>query len=52
MQHFLKNVLTAILSRRKGYKVREDRFLYALGSAVPNPWLCNAVNIIDDATVR
>ncbi|XP_021937324.1 transcriptional adapter 1 isoform X4 [Zootermopsis nevadensis] len=51
VQHFLKNVLTAILGRRKGYKVREDHFLYAMGSAVPNPWLCNTMNIIDDVAV-
>lgn len=52
VQHFLKNVLTAVLVRRKGYKVRESHFLYAVGLTVPNPWLCNTVNITDDVTMR
>lgn len=50
VQHFLKNVLTAIFVRKKGYKVREDRFIYAVGSSVPNPWLCNTTNVMDDVT--
>jgi len=52
IQHFLKNVLTAILIRRKGYKVREGRFLYAVGLTVPNPWLCNTAHVVGDVTMR
>lgn len=52
VQYFLKNVLMSILSRKKGYKLRENRFMYSLGAAVPNPWLRNTVNIADDLFTR
>ncbi|PSN33516.1 Transcriptional adapter 1 [Blattella germanica] len=50
VQHFLKNVLMGILSRRKGYKLREGRVMYNLGSVVPNPWLRNTANMMVDNT--
>ncbi|KAJ9598826.1 hypothetical protein L9F63_026640, partial [Diploptera punctata] len=49
VQQFLKNILMTVLSRRKGYKLRENRFMYNLGTAVPNPWLRNTANIADDS---
>ncbi|KAJ9596834.1 hypothetical protein L9F63_012090, partial [Diploptera punctata] len=49
VQQFLKNILMTVLSRRKGYKLRENRFMYNLGTAVPNPWLRNTANIVDDS---
>ncbi|KAL4219677.1 Transcriptional adapter 1 [Mactra antiquata] len=35
----LKNIITRILSRRNGYKVREGRFHYAMGTQLPNPYV-------------
>ena len=34
-QTFLKNVVSAVLSRRVGFKVREKRFKHALGTQEP-----------------
>ncbi|XP_075218053.1 transcriptional adapter 1-like isoform X2 [Lycorma delicatula] len=42
VQNFLKNVVTAILSERNGYKVKENSFIYEMGTTVPNPWLRSA----------
>ncbi|XP_066998661.1 transcriptional adapter 1 [Anabrus simplex] len=47
VQHLLKNVLTAILSRKNGYKVREGRFIYGMGTAIPNPWLRSTVRALN-----
>lgn len=34
----LKNIITQVLSRRNGYKMRERRFLHGMGTQVPNPY--------------
>ncbi|RZF46213.1 hypothetical protein LSTR_LSTR013846 [Laodelphax striatellus] len=39
VQNFLKNVVTAVLRQRSGYKVRDGHFIHAMGSPVVNPWL-------------
>lgn len=36
MQIFLKNILTAIFTRRKGFSVREHSFIYNIGEPVPS----------------
>ena len=41
MQIFLKNILTAIFTRRKGFAVRDDSFIYDIGEPVPNSWRKN-----------
>uniref|UniRef100_A0A1B6DIG1 Uncharacterized protein n=1 Tax=Clastoptera arizonana TaxID=38151 RepID=A0A1B6DIG1_9HEMI len=48
IQHFLKDVITAIISRRKGYQLKHGKFMHGLGTPVPNPWLRNTVNLIKD----
>ncbi|GLV41763.1 transcriptional Adaptor 1-2 [Carabus blaptoides fortunei] len=46
-QTFLKNIITAMLSRTAGYKIRENNFQHAIGVPVASPWLRNTTNIID-----
>ncbi|XP_015586673.1 transcriptional adapter 1 isoform X2 [Cephus cinctus] len=38
---FLKNILTAILTRQKGYSVKEGSFIYNIGEPVPSSWKRN-----------
>ena len=43
-QVHLKDVLTAVISRRKAYRLRDGLFPYAFGSDVmPQPYLKNSV---------
>lgn len=44
-QIFLKNILTAIFTRRKGYAVRENSFIYNIGEPVPSSWKRNSIHI-------
>lgn len=45
-QTFLKNVLTAIIARRQGYKKKRS-FIYDFGADMPNMWLRNAAKVND-----
>lgn len=45
-QIFLKNILTAIFTRRKGYAVREGTFIYNIGEPVPSSWKRNSTYIL------
>nr|CAD7611985.1 unnamed protein product [Timema genevievae] len=42
---FLKTILMTIISRKKGFKLRNEKVLYKCGSSVANPWVCNTVNL-------
>lgn len=44
-QIFLKNILTAIFTRRKGYAVRDSTFIYNIGEPVPSSWKRNSMYI-------
>ncbi|RLU15459.1 hypothetical protein DMN91_012453 [Ooceraea biroi] len=44
-QIFLKNILTAIFTRRKGYAVRDNSFIYNIGEPVPSSWKRNSMYI-------
>ncbi|KYQ50484.1 Transcriptional adapter 1 [Trachymyrmex zeteki] len=44
-QIFLKNILTAIFTRRKGYAVRDGTFIYNIGEPVPSSWKRNSMYI-------
>ncbi|XP_058797706.1 transcriptional adapter 1-like [Phymastichus coffea] len=48
-QIFLKNILTAMLTRRKGFSVRDESFIYNIGEAVPSSWKRNTSFIIKEA---
>ncbi|KAG7197158.1 hypothetical protein KM043_007241 [Ampulex compressa] len=45
-QIFLKNILTAIFTRRKGYAVRENSFIYNIGEPVPSSWKRNSTYVV------
>ncbi|KAL3276670.1 hypothetical protein HHI36_012040 [Cryptolaemus montrouzieri] len=47
-QNFVKNILTAMISRKKGYKIRDGKFQYGFNQPIPDPFLRNYSNIIDD----
>ncbi|XP_045763968.1 transcriptional adapter 1-like [Maniola jurtina] len=47
VQNFLKNIITAVISQRKGYKLRNKRFMYDLGGDMPNMWLRNSSLLYD-----
>lgn len=47
-QVFVKNIITAMISRIKGYKVRDGKFQYGFNLAVPDPFLRNYQNVIDE----
>ena len=40
-QIFLKNIITAIITRRKGFSVRDRTFIYNIGEPVPSSWKRN-----------
>lgn len=47
VQHFLKNVITAVLSQRKGYKMHNRHLMYDIGGDMPNMWLRNTTKLYD-----
>ena len=51
-QQQLKNIITAVLSRRNAYKSRDKRFMYSMGSEAPVTHLRNSTNIQDDSEER
>uniref|UniRef100_A0A4W5PCG6 Uncharacterized protein n=1 Tax=Hucho hucho TaxID=62062 RepID=A0A4W5PCG6_9TELE len=55
-QNHLKDMLTAVVSRRKAYRLRDEHFPYAFGSDVtPQPYLKNslaAYHIVTDCPPR
>lgn len=44
-QIFLKNLITAMITRRKGFLVRDDTFIYNIGEPVPISWKRNSINM-------
>ncbi|CAH0717324.1 unnamed protein product, partial [Brenthis ino] len=47
VQNFLKNIISAVLAQRKGYKTRNQRFMYDIGGDMPNMWLRNTNKLYD-----
>ncbi|XP_044756068.1 transcriptional adapter 1-like [Coccinella septempunctata] len=47
-QTFVKNILTAMISRKKGFKVRDGKFQYGFNLPIPDPFLRNYSNVVDD----
>ncbi|XP_044259682.1 transcriptional adapter 1-like [Tribolium madens] len=47
-QVFVKNILTAMISRMKGYKVRDGKFQYGFNLPIPDPFIRNFHNVIDE----
>ncbi|XP_075972725.1 transcriptional adapter 1-2-like [Anticarsia gemmatalis] len=47
VQNFLKNVISAVISQRKGYKIHNRHFMYDIGGDMPNLWLRNSLKLYD-----
>ncbi|CAK1551657.1 unnamed protein product [Leptosia nina] len=47
VQNFLKNVISAVISQRKGYKLRNKHFMYDIGADMPNMWLRSVNKLYD-----
>ncbi|KAI4458765.1 transcriptional adapter 1 [Holotrichia oblita] len=47
-QIFVKNIITAMISRKEGYKIRDSKFQHSFGLPVPDPFIRNTNNIIDN----
>ncbi|CAH1176492.1 unnamed protein product [Phaedon cochleariae] len=47
-QVFIKNIITAMITKKKGYKVRDQKLQYGFNQPIPNPFIRNFNNIIDD----
>ncbi|XP_038213630.1 transcriptional adapter 1-like [Zerene cesonia] len=47
VQNFLKNVISAVVSQRKGYKLRNKHFMYDVGGDMPNMWLRGTNKLYD-----
>ena len=52
LQVILKNILSATFARRSGYKTREGRFKYAMGTEQLNPLLRTSLGLTDDTQER
>nr|XP_022326093.1 transcriptional adapter 1-like [Crassostrea virginica] len=50
IENVLKNLLTLILSQRNGYKVREKKMRFAMGSSTKNPYQRQSYNKHDSRT--
>ncbi|KAK4883100.1 hypothetical protein RN001_006419 [Aquatica leii] len=46
-QAFVKNIISAMVSRKQGYKIRDGKFQYGFGLPVPDPCIRNTHHIID-----
>ncbi|XP_022904842.1 transcriptional adapter 1-like [Onthophagus taurus] len=46
-QVFVKNIITAMITRKEGYKIRDGKFQHTFGVPVPDPFARNSNNIID-----
>ncbi|KAL4710303.1 hypothetical protein ACJJTC_011119 [Scirpophaga incertulas] len=47
VQNFLKNIITAVITQRKGYKRHNTNFIYDAGCDMPNMWLRNTSKLYD-----
>lgn len=44
----LKNILTAVLSKKQGFKLREKRFKYSIGQPMPQTHIRNSLKLVKD----
>lgn len=51
VEQHLKSIVMAVLSRRHAYKLREGRFVHAVGAVLPNPYTMNS-SLFGDPTVE
>lgn len=48
-QMFVKNIVTAMLTRKAGYKIRDAKFQHGFSLPVPDPFIRNTHKIIDES---
>lgn len=48
-QVFVKNIITAMITRKEGYKVRDRKLQCGFGIPVPNPFIRNSNNLLETA---
>jgi len=48
----LKKMVHALVAKRKGYRLRDNRFPHAIGLAAPNPWTLNVQRRPHGATLE
>lgn len=51
-QVFLKNILTAMFTRRKGFTAKSNTFIHNIGEPVPSSWKRNTAYIYDEINSR
>lgn len=47
-QVFIKNIITAMISQKKGYKIRDGKLQYGFNQPIPDPFLRNYSNLMDE----
>ncbi|KAF7267773.1 hypothetical protein GWI33_019010 [Rhynchophorus ferrugineus] len=47
---FLKNIITAMITKAKGYKIRENKFQYNFNMPIPDPYIRNYKNVVEEPT--
>lgn len=47
VEYHLKSIVMAVVSRRRAYKLREGRFIHAVGTVLPNPYTMNTCLFLD-----
>lgn len=47
-QTFLKNIITAMVARKSGYRIRDGKLLHKFGVPVPDPFVRNTNNLRGD----
>lgn len=47
-QAFVKNIIAAMVSKLKGYKIRDNKFQYGFNLSIPDPFLRNYGNVLDE----
>ncbi|KAK3087694.1 hypothetical protein FSP39_009258 [Pinctada imbricata] len=50
VENQLKNILSLVISSRKGYKLRDGKLKYAMGSKRPNPYLRQSQMVSNEST--
>lgn len=45
LQHFLKNIITELICSKTAYRLRENKFKYAIGVKPMNPYLNNSLKV-------
>lgn len=48
-QTFLKNIITAMVTKVKSYKIRDGKFQYGFNMPVPDPYIRNYNNVTDES---